>query len=97
MLGAAIINSSKMVKAGLWDYRPGFLIGKKASRSGYRLIEEIFNESIKQNTSSPIIAKQTLAYRLAVSDKTIQRNNKDLAMKGQIAKFSAPKSLRMRQ
>jgi hypothetical protein len=69
----AVINSQELVNKKMWNYRPVFLDGNKDAKSVYRFTEEIFNESIKQNTLSPVFDRLEFATRMGVSEKTVQR------------------------
>ena len=69
----AVVNSQELVNKGLWNYRPTFLDSNKDAKSIYRLVEEVFNESIKQGSLTPILDRVELAERMGVSEKTVQR------------------------
>lgn len=69
----AVINSQELINRGFWNYRPTFLDGSKDAKSIYRFTEEVFNESIKQNTLVPVFDRVELATRMGVSEKTVQR------------------------
>ena len=69
----AVINSQELINKGLWSYRPTFLDGSKDAKSVFRLVEEVFNESIKQNSLTPVLDRVELAQRIGVSEKTVQR------------------------
>ncbi|MFY9224200.1 MAG: hypothetical protein WAQ98_16130, partial [Blastocatellia bacterium] len=69
----AVINSQEIINKKLWSYRPNFLDGNKDAKSVYRLVEEVFNESIKQASLTPVVDRTELAARMGISEKTIQR------------------------
>ncbi|MFY9226592.1 MAG: hypothetical protein WAQ98_28210 [Blastocatellia bacterium] len=69
----AVVNSQELINKGLWNYRPTFLDSNKDAKSIYRLVEEVFNESIKQGSLTPILDRVELAERMGVSEKTVQR------------------------
>lgn len=80
-----IVDSLKVIDYKLYGYRPLFLNGSKDARSIYRLIEEIFDESIKQLTVTPELAKSEIAARLGVTVRTVERTIKKLVGEGRIS------------
>jgi hypothetical protein len=81
----ALIDSTKVFQYQLYNYRPLFLNGTRDGKSAYRLIEEIFSESIKQSTISPEIEKSHLASVLGVTERTVERATKKLIDEGRIS------------
>ena len=81
----SLINSTKLIEHHLYAYRPSFLDGSKDAKSAYRLIEEIFNESIKELTATPEFDRVDLVARLGVSEKTLQRATNKLVNEGRIS------------